>query len=211
MNTRRFVGHYSGTDSHHSGPVLQHTCDRYLHLQGQAPQQALQALRQPKPVFRNLSARHRGLALQAPLHRQGEAVFHGELSRGFAESRMSAEGRAPQVSGPVHRPERLSQGPEAVEAAAGREQLRGGRGMARGARARLVHGSRSAAFGPDALGLASPRSSKALEADGTKRTFARGVSNEVGSRNLVLDPRPVSDSLCQVASHRPAAVVPARS
>ena len=36
-----------------------------------------------------------------------------------------AEGRGPQASGPGHRPERLPEGAEAVEAAMGQEQLRG--------------------------------------------------------------------------------------
>ena len=66
------------------------------------------------------------------------------LPRGLAEARPAAEGRGPQVAGPGHRPERLPQGPEAVEAAAGQKQLRGGgRRMAGQARAQLVHGART--------------------------------------------------------------------
>lgn len=165
MKARRFVGHYSGTDSRHSGPLPQHACDRYR---------------------------------------------HGDLARDLAVARLSAEGRAPQASGPGHRLDHLPQGPEAVEAAAGFKQLRGGRGLARGARAQLVRGSRSAAFGPDAFGPVSPRSPTALEPNGTKRTYACGVSNRVRSCNPVLDPLPVSGSLFQDASHQPTTDIPAR-
>lgn len=144
-------------------------------------------------------------------HHASDRHRHEDLSRDLAEARLSAEGRGPQVYGPGYRLERLPQRPEVVEAAAGIEQLRGDQGMARAARAQLVHGSRSAAFGPDPLGPPSPRSPKAWEANGTKPTFARAGSNEVRPRNLVLDPLPVSGSLCQVASHRSATGAPVRS
>ncbi len=145
LTARCLLGHYLGAYSHSSHRMPQHAADSHRHPQGQASRETPQALRQPRPLPRNRPARHQGLALQVPLRGQGEADLDGDLSRCLAEARAAAQGRGPQAAGPGHRPERLPEGSEAVEAPVGQEQLRSrGKRMAHQALAQLVQGLGSA-------------------------------------------------------------------